>query len=57
VAWGALDEALKTTTAANRPALLLQTLAFPAQTIFWPCNLPQEIYNFLKSGVKKEIPV
>jgi hypothetical protein len=55
--WRALDEAGEARTAANRPAFLPQTLAFGAQTFFWPCNLPQERYNFVKPVSKKEIPV
>jgi len=27
------------------------------QTFFWPCNLPQERYNFMKPVLKKGIPV
>jgi len=54
--WRALDEAGEARTAANRPAFLPQTLAFGAQTFFWPCNLPQERYNFVKPVSKKEIP-
>jgi hypothetical protein len=55
--WRALDEAGEARTAANRPAFLPQTLAFGAQTFFWPCNLPQERYNSVKPVSKKEIPV
>ena len=55
--WRALDEAGEARTAANRPAFLPQTLAFGAQTFFWPCNLPQERYNFVKPVSNKEIPV
>jgi hypothetical protein len=54
--WRALDEAGEARTAANRPAFLPQTLAFWAQTFFWPYNLPQERYNFVKPVSKKEIP-
>jgi hypothetical protein len=55
--WRVLDEAGEATTAANRPAFLPQTLASWAQTFFWPYNLPQERYNFMKPVPKKEIPV
>jgi hypothetical protein len=40
--WRALDAAAEARTVANRPAFLLQTLAFSGQTFFWPRNLPQE---------------
>jgi len=55
--WRALDEAGEARTAANRPAFLPQTLAFWAQTFFWPYKRPQERYNFMKPVPKKEIPV
>jgi hypothetical protein len=54
--WRALDEAGEARTAANRPAFLPQTLASWAQTFFWPYNLLQERYNFMKLVPKKEIP-
>ena len=54
--WRALDEAGEARTAANRPAFLPQTLAFLAQTFFWPCNLLHKRYNCKDSGSKKEIP-
>jgi hypothetical protein len=52
----AFDEAREARMAENSQAFPPQTLAFTAPTLFWPCHLPQERYNFLESAPKKEIP-
>jgi len=51
-----LNEAGEARTAENHPAFLPQTLAVWTQTLCWPCNLPQELYNSIKPVTKEEIP-
>ena len=57
LAWRAPDQASKARTAANCRPFPLQTRAFLARLLFWPCNLLHERYNLLESATKMEISV